>query len=189
LRVDVFDGAIRLHVSDAAICAKLQTGVRCLDQPGLVQTFCTSGVGARECEPLDDALGFQFTASNVCRLEGSDRVGSLSCAGDNDFGVAIPGLPGDMAVDFSNLDPGFSTAKLALGSQHACALGNDSKVRCWGRNRWASTGQDETFGTPCSTDALCHTPLEVPAVPNATDLDAFGAFNCAVADDGAVWCW
>lgn len=191
LRINAFTGAVRLHVSSGAICAKLQTGVRCLDQSGVMRSLCSSGPGARECESLDDAADFQFTASNACRIDGADAVGKLWCAGENEFGVAAPELPADMAIDFAQLDDVLpsSTKQVALGDQHACALGVDATVRCWGRNLWFSTAQAEAFGDPCSVDALCHEPEAVAALPDITDLDAFRNFTCAVADDGALWCW
>lgn len=189
LRIDAFTGALNLRVSDGALCATLQTGVRCLDQPGVVGDLCTSGVGALECDALDDAVAFTFTAQNACRLDGGDSAGALRCGGANDFGVVIPSAPTNAGYTFTPVEPGYSTSTIALGDQHACALGVDSKVRCWGRNLWFATGQAEDVGEPCSSGAVCHEALVVPDLPAVTDLDTFGFFTCAVAGDGAVWCW
>lgn len=192
VRIDALSGAIRLHVSDGAICAKLSTGgVRCLDQPGAVRSLCDSGTLSLPCPDLLTAETFRFTASNACRVDAGDSVGALHCGGSNEFGVVYPTSPSSNQWEFTPLEEwiDYSIKQVTLGDQHACALGHDSIVRCWGRNLRYSTGQPDDVGEPCSNQSTCHEPLVVPGLPDITDLDTFRSLTCGVADDGALWCW
>lgn len=192
-KVTELSGAMRLHVSDGAICAKLMSGdVRCLDRQGIVGKLCDSAGATLQCPKLKDAESFHFTASNGCRIDGGDTVGALYCGGNNQYGVAHPSVLLNDDLAFTPLEEwlDYSSRQLSLGDQHACALGNDGVVRCWGRNVWSSTGQEDDVGELCANgNAICHGPEVVPDLPPMTDLDTYRFFTCAISDDGVPWCW
>ncbi|HEY8432542.1 MAG TPA: hypothetical protein VIL20_29430, partial [Sandaracinaceae bacterium] len=79
-------------------------------------------------------------------------------------------------------EPLTDVAQLALGSQHACALGNDGVVRCWGDNRAGQAGQPPSMST-------VPLPTEVPGMTGVTQIATTSRFTCALKSDGTVWCW
>ncbi len=74
--------------------------------------------------------------------------------------------------------PAFSA--ITAGDSHACALGVDASVWCWGDN---SDGQ---LGDGSLTRRT--TPVQVPG-QRARQVVAGGEFTCAVRTDDSVWCW
>jgi len=70
---------------------------------------------------------------------------------------------------------------VALGANHACALGRDGRVLCWGDARQHQLGTEG------------HAPREtagpVPGLGPAEDLVATDEQTCARTTDGAVRCW
>lgn len=80
--------------------------------------------------------------------------------------VAVPGLAG--------------VTRLAIGATHACALGVDGAVRCWG----TGPGAGAESGAVVEDPALVSTP-GTPVVDLAADLDD----TCVLRTDGTVSCW
>ncbi|MDP3237760.1 MAG: hypothetical protein Q8N26_33535, partial [Myxococcales bacterium] len=70
--------------------------------------------------------------------------------------------------------------QLGLGSQHACAVVNDT-LRCWGDN---SFGQLGLGAAVMNTDV----PTVVPTISAPTQVVGGAAFTCAVVR-GDVFCW
>jgi alpha-tubulin suppressor-like RCC1 family protein len=82
--------------------------------------------------------------------------------------VAVAGLSGVTAI--------------ALGPDHACAVGPGGEVRCWGANDWGQLG--DGTAEPRST------PVVVAGLPApATGLAAAAGRSCARLAGGAVLCW
>jgi hypothetical protein len=83
-------------------------------------------------------------------------------------------------------DPGlhalsFAPATLAMGDGHACALGADGNISCWGH---ASEGQlgDGT--------AYEHTrAVKVPGITNAAHLSVGKELTCVALANGTLSCW
>lgn len=71
--------------------------------------------------------------------------------------------------------------RLALGDYHACAVVNDGRVACWGRNDKGQLGDGATADKSL--------PVLVPDLPRASDVVAGPAGTCAIVEGGAVWCW
>ncbi|MFZ9887775.1 MAG: RCC1 domain-containing protein [Myxococcota bacterium] len=182
-------GALRLTMSEGALCAKLPAEVRCLEGTPLLGKLCEPDDEGHACIDLEETREFRFSAQNACRVDAGDTLGQLVCAGDNRFGVVLPALASDVELDWTPLDPGFSTLETSLGDSHACALGNDMRVRCWGKNRGYATGQPGAVGVPCGDGDRCHGPLVVPMLPDTLSLAGSGEESCAVVVDGTVWCW
>jgi len=77
---------------------------------------------------------------------------------------------------------GITTAKsIDLGSNHACAVLTDGKVKCWGEN---DSGQ---LGDGTTTDRS--TPVEVSGITSATSVVLGNDHSCAVLTDEKVKCW
>ena len=81
-----------------------------------------------------------------------------------------------------------SPRKVGVGSSHACALGADRKVVCWGANYSGQLGfPPDRDGA--SVDEERATPVVVAGLPPVVDLvvGAYGACALTVGDD--LWCW
>jgi alpha-tubulin suppressor-like RCC1 family protein len=104
-----------------------------------------------------------------CALVGD---GTAKCWGSNGYGQL--GI-GEWGVE--NVGPvpvvGLSGLKmLASGDFHACALGFDGVVSCWG----GLLADDRP-------------PFAVPGLSDVDMIAAGGSHTCALRLDGTVWCW
>jgi alpha-tubulin suppressor-like RCC1 family protein len=71
--------------------------------------------------------------------------------------------------------------QVVMGKEHACALGDDGNVYCWGSNRAGQLG-DGTF-------QRSHTPRQVLALSDVTMLAAGRLHTCALRENGSLLCW
>jgi alpha-tubulin suppressor-like RCC1 family protein len=114
----------------------------------------------------------------------------LWCWGSNDWGENGNGSSGGsntspVQVDISAF-PGVTPASVSCGYNHACALFNDNKVRCWGRN---SSGQ---IGADPGTTSYSAVPVEVnfPAGSATPQVLSCGhSHNCVSMSDNTISCW
>ena len=109
-------------------------------------------------------------------------AGGVFCWGYNDTGQLGDGsfLDSPSPVPVSSLPAGIT--HLAVGGSHACALGADDAVRCWGYNGQGQLGDGGT------TDS--NVPVPVAGLPaGIADLVAGELRTCVVLDDGQAWCW
>lgn len=75
--------------------------------------------------------------------------------------------------------------QVASAGLHACGLA-DGKVYCWGRNDFGQLGNNNTTNSPVPVPVVMDGALNGKAVVNI----AAGSFHtCAVASDGAAYCW
>ncbi len=108
-----------------------------------------------------------------------DAEGSVFCAGPNDFGQL--GMPpsGAFILEYTAVAVPAST-QVVMGGQHACALGADGSVRCWGRSH---VGQ---------VDGVLEWGWLPPTLLPLTDIVELGATDqgsCARSRQGQVTCW
>jgi alpha-tubulin suppressor-like RCC1 family protein len=103
-----------------------------------------------------------------CALVGD---GTAKCWGSNGYGQLGTGDGAEHATAAPVV--GLSGLKmLASGDYHACALGFDGVVSCWG-----GLLEDRRL------------PLAVPGLSDIVMIAAGGSHNCALRRDGTVWCW
>lgn len=85
--------------------------------------------------------------------------------------------------------------QVAAGASHACALGREGSVHCWGAGEYGQLGSAPTgscivtnprssWSVPCS-----RWPVEVPGIEGAKQLAAGYDHTCAVTTGGRVRCW
>ena len=61
---------------------------------------------------------------------------------------------------------------VSLGDDHSCALLDDGKVMCWGKNNYGQLGDGS------ATDRS--SPVEVSGLPNAQSIALGGGHSCAL---------
>jgi alpha-tubulin suppressor-like RCC1 family protein len=99
----------------------------------------------------------------------------LRCWGDNSQDQIDPALPS--APVTSPIAVGTDPIDVAAGAQHTCIVrkgATENPVTCWGANSDGQRGGE--------------TPMP-QVIANATAVAAGGAFSCALATDGALYCW
>ena len=75
-------------------------------------------------------------------------------------------------------------AKVCAGSYHACALGKDGELRCWGKGHEGQVGDGKS-----GTSHIVKEPTGFTGVPKFAMCDAGPLHTCAVSVGGQLWCW
>lgn len=118
----------------------------------------------------------------------SDSAGATDGPGSEDGTTETTSMPSESSDGDTNGacgdHPCACTTALASGHLSTCALRDDGSVVCWGRNQYGQLGTGDD--SPPFED--------IPQVINAPGatfvaLTANHDHACALADDGAVWCW
>lgn len=104
------------------------------------------------------------------------RWGSLWCGGFTFNAVG--------SVLGSRLALGENVVQVGTGELFLCALTNDGRVSCQGRNPFDDAGTLDSIDTTVFADAGFVTGLNDVRALSVNDASA-----CAVKGDGSVWCW
>ncbi|NUQ75788.1 MAG: hypothetical protein HUU21_19775 [Polyangiaceae bacterium] len=143
---------------------------------------CSSTCVLREV--VEVTAGGQFTCARL-------NDGSVKCWGSNDYGqLGLDGIgsrgddPGEMGSHLLpvNLGMNRTAVRIAAGYENTCAILDNGKVRCWGRNGY---GQ---LGSPGAG------PADLDFDERAVAIGAGYAHTCAIFNDsnvvdGSVMCW
>ena len=178
-------------------------GLACIDNT-CQETICGDNVvqGDEECEDgnLTDGDG----CDNDCTFTRVNRVaagehhscalidgGAIVCWGRGEFGQLGYGNANNVGDDEFPSDVGpvplpAGVRQLELGSQHTCAVFDDTELRCWGLNdrgqlgygNLANFGDDEPLAA-----------LPAISVPTAIEVQAMSRSTCARVGNGEVRCW
>jgi alpha-tubulin suppressor-like RCC1 family protein len=95
--------------------------------------------------------------------------------------TCLPGLAARRAVEVgARSGTRISAGATGLG-KHACAVGGDGTVRCWGSNQYGQLGDGTTTDRP--------SPVRVTNLSNVISVAAAGTHTCALRANGIVSCW
>ena len=132
--------------------------------------------------------GLEFTCALLA-------TGAVKCWGDNTYGqLGVSGnhgnVSGTMGTNLPAIDLGVGrTAKaISTGREHACAILDNKKVKCWGANTYGQLG----LGNSAS---LVYPNIGNAAVVNlgtgrtAKAIAAGSYHTCAILDNGSLKCW
>lgn len=144
-------------------------------------------------KPVQISAGMNFACARFShggvKCWGSNRRGKLGL-GDTAHRGDRPGEMG-MALPWVNLGTGRSAQLVRAGGEHACALLDNGRIKCWGRSNDGQLGygDERTRGDdPGETgDALPYVDLGVGR--KAVSMSSGPSHNCAILDDGNVRCW
>ena len=91
---------------------------------------------------------FFLTPTSACALSVEGRV---KCWGENRYGQLGLGdtdsrglVREQMGIALPVIALGSSATEISVGSQHACAVLEDNRIRCWGHNKYGALGVGNT---------------------------------------------
>lgn len=141
---------------------------------------------------LKDIMKIAPGASHSCAVK---TDGSAICWGSNQYGQLGNGTYSDdietSPIAVSGLGLG-TTADIAVGNIHTCALKKDGSVVCWGNNGVGNySGGQLGDGT---NEPVRFVPTQVFGLGKGTTVALFtnraeGGGTCALKTNGAVVCW
>jgi len=121
--------------------------------------------------------------------------GSVRCWGAANFGQLGYGNTTELAIPLS-VDIGLDGAAvvLAAGLHHNCAVLDDNKVRCWGRNNKGQLGYGNTtnIGDDETPSSIVPVPIQPQGIPGGTmivDVGLGHEHSCVAYETGDVLCW
>ncbi len=101
--------------------------------------------------------------------------GNLKC-----WGGATGGASGvSSSIKVMGLEHGVTA--IAASFEHTCALLTGGTIQCWGDNSFGQLGDGSTTASS--------SPIQVPSLTQAIDLEAGYQNTCALLVDGTVQCW
>ena len=123
---------------------------------------------------------------HVCTLS---VAGSTYCFGGNFHGELGAGSVAPAAGPVA-VSGGHQFAQIDVGRFHTCGVAVNGAVWCWGNDDGGQLGVpglgycDPNFGLVCSA-----VPVQVASALQFTTVSAGATHTCALAADGAAWCW
>ena len=131
------------------------------------------------CGILDDGMVNCWGNSTFCN--GEDWTG---CAN-----TTSGGRLGDGTENSSNyprtvaLPAGRTAISIDAGTDHTCAILDDSSAVCWGLNEQGQLGDGTT------TNSTTPVSVSMPSGIGVAEISAGGKHTCAVATNASVYCW
>jgi alpha-tubulin suppressor-like RCC1 family protein len=144
--------------------------------PGLADVKQVSAGGMHTCAVRHDGTAMCWGRD----LHG--ELGDVNHAGSVSVPVQVAGMNGAGVLT--------GVSSISAGTLHTCAVVGKGFARCWGGNSHGMLGRGVAGGlsetpVPVVTGPDIHTP----ALAGVTRIDAGTHHSCALATDGAVWCW
>jgi hypothetical protein len=192
-------GAIEMAQGSQVRCAAQGGVVRCSGYSFGPHASCGNGTLLTNMFCDANVTGIGVTTDIAMGDRGGCVIqsGGVRCWGHN-----FNGQVGDGSVMHEDCDPatgwtdcartpvvvsGITTAtSITAGHRHRCALLTDGSVRCWGYNQTGACGNGRTItGAPFGET----TPVTVLLPSRAVQIASGGNHNCAILENGDVYCW
>ena len=189
-RLDPGNDWVSVEVGGAHSCGFRGAGLSCWGlntdgQLGIDATYSSSD----DCEIVDgDWSQVSVGERHTCALRRTDD--ELFCWGEHTLGRLAEGMTRLTADQFApfNVANSFRYSHLSLGFAHACAVGLDGTMRCWGENVEGRVGRAESWD-----DVPYQVYLEPEDAPDTdwTRAAAGARHTCGIRtfEGGTVWCW
>jgi alpha-tubulin suppressor-like RCC1 family protein len=165
--------------------------------------LCHTTAGALPCSTLPLAVAGGLTFASLTagwgQTCGVAALGAAYCWGDNANGAL--GVGADTAtLEACFFGPcgrtplavtgGLAFATLGAGVEHVCGLTPGGTAYCWGGNQTGQLGIGTDSGPDACTYGPCgRTPAQVTGGRTFTKLSVGYFHSCALATDGAWYCW
>jgi len=168
-----------LAMSYGRICARIRRRVHCgtLADPNRPLS-AEDPIGG-----IDDAVSIGTSTYVLCI---ATRRGTVHCTGDNRFGQLGARLRDEQTTSLVRVARIANARKIAVGPWHACAVLENGRVSCWGRNENAQTGS--TISYDQAARELVE-PTEVPGLEGVAAISATFGTTCATTKLHDTWCW
>ena len=127
--------------------------------------------------------GKAISAGNehTCAILNDDKI---KCWGKGGSGRLGNGGASDSSTPVAvTMGDSVTAVKISAGREHTCAIFNDNKVYCWGRNNGGQLGIGST------TDSTTPSVLDLGTDKTATTISAGNNHSCAILNDNSVKCW
>ncbi len=140
-------------------------------------------------QPLNGVQAMELGFSHTCVLM-NDR--SVKCWGDNGFGQLGNGSTSRYPSPTPTLisrggDRLMAIRSVVTGNTHACALMEDTSVKCWGYNEYGQLGDGTTTNRPSPVDVL--SAPGGAALTGVTSLVTGNLHTCALMNNNTIKCW
>ncbi len=179
------DPVVQVASRNTHTCAVHESGtVACWGR----NTYGQLGDGTREAVSgavkvvgLRDAMRVAVGRDFSCALR---RSRTVVCWGNNEDGQLGDGRgarPGALSLKPVNVAGLRDVKQISLGEYHACALGNDGRVRCWGNSADGQVGSDR--------QRAFNAPLSIGGLDPVREVASGGSHVCALERSGGIKCW
>jgi hypothetical protein len=149
--------------------------------------------GERGCALLEDARLSCWSLSTGAREQSRDQIAAVALANDRLCVIRTGGgAECDAPKDRDDPRPGGSidlrategARRIALGERHACVVGQNDHVACWG------DGEGGALGVSVPPIATAYAPIAAAAgITRFAKVVAGDAHACAQTEGGLVACW
>lgn len=127
---------------------------------------------------IQNAASVHTGSEHTCVLL---KDGSVECWGWNLFGQLGDGSEGNMSKEPVRVAGLQKVKNLAAGGFHNCAVTNEGKVLCWGKNDMGQLGLGD--------ERHRRVPELVKNLDGVKAISAGGAHTCVVLEEGHASCW
>ncbi len=167
----------------AASCADDAT---CVNSAGSYSCTCDAGYAGSGTICWPDYVSFGVGSDHGCGVRAD---GALLCWGSNASGQL--GLPADTLEQHTPVRVGSELwSRVSVGVRASCGIRRDDTLWCWGENACGVVGNGATPDLHC--DGLRPVHMMFPTGGSAgrwKTVSVGRTHACAVALDGALWCW
>lgn len=178
---------VDIAAGDSHACALSADGdIYCWGEDGDEQLGDGAGATDQDAPGFVDQFATSVTASakNGCAMF---LGGAAGCWGDDASGQLGNGLTtGTKDAPVSvEMPAGKRFTSIASSATHACALASDGTAYCWGSDGTGQLGN----GTGITSTLSAPSAVTMPTGKFFTRIDGGTGHTCALASDGAAWCW